>query len=477
MLESARESLYANFWVIRARWYYACAVLLLGFLANFDQTRPVDHVLSWQAVVALFSLALFFNFIFYLWGKWIERQGSYAKVNVLAVSQIAVELIFLTGIMFAVAEFKTIIPVLFFIPIVESIVLFDRIGPAVVSVLSSILINAVLLAGFYLFGLEPSALLKSFLTNTAPITVVYLVVGFFASFLAHLLKNRGEALISQTAEQSSHVAELERLNKELQSKANELYAKDVELTMANQQLHTLEAAKSKFIAVTTHQLRTPLAAVKWTFDMLLKEQLGPLAADQKEFVKKGFDSTQRIITIVNELLNAGSFDKPNDDKMNFVSTQFMDLLNSVAFEFTNQSESKNIKLEILKPSHSLPAVMLDPDKIRMVLENLIDNAIKYTPKGGTVTIIVNDAKINSANASIDVIVSDTGIGIAAPDQKKVFEKFYRAANAVAVEPDGTGLGLFIGRDIIEKHHGTMWFVSELGKGTKFYITLPINQPN
>jgi signal transduction histidine kinase len=281
--------------------------------------------------------------------------------------------------------------------------------------------------------------------------------------------------VAQSVEQTHHVEELERLNKQLEQTANKLYAKDVELTLANQKLQTLEAAKSKFIAVTTHQLRTPLAAVKWTFDLVIKEQLGSLTAEQKEFLQKGYQSAQRIITVVNELLNAGSFDR-TDDAMNFVQVNFMELLDSVVFEFTNQSESKNIKLEVLKPSKALPLITLDPEKIRMVLENLIDNAIKYTHKNGAVTIVVDDAKINTVNPSIDLVVSDTGIGILPEDQKKIFQKFYRAANAVQVEPDGTGLGLFIGRDIIIKHHGTIWFVSDPGQGTKFHVTLPINQP-
>lgn len=476
MIESAREGLYANLWVIRARWYYVCAVLLLGFLANFDQTRTVSHVLPPLAIIVLFVLALLFNLFFYIEARLIEKNSLYSQIKVLAISQIAVELCFLTGIMFAVAEFKTIIPVLFFIPIVESIVLFDRIGPAVVSFISALLVNGVLVVGVFAFPEQRIDLVPLFLTNTAPITIVYMIIGFFASFLAHLLKGRGQALVVQTEEQASHVSELERLNKQLEKTANKLYAKDVELTLANQRLQTLEAAKSKFIAVTTHQLRTPLAAVKWTFDMAVKEELGPLNADQREFLQKGFDSTQRIITIVNELLNAGSFDKPNDDKMNFAQVQFLDLLNSVVFEFTSQSESKNIKLQVIKPSKALPLIALDPDKIRMVLENLIDNAIKYTPKNGIVTITIDDAKINTASPSIEVVVSDNGIGIAPEDQTKIFEKFYRATNAVQIEPDGTGLGLFIGRDIITKHHGAIWFVSELSKGTKFYITLPINQP-
>lgn len=476
MFESARESLYANLWVIRARWYYICALLLLGFLANFDATRDSGHILPPLVILVLFFLGLLFNLFFYLEAKSIEKNGTFSRVKILAISQVTIELIFLTGIMFAVAEFKTIIPVLFFIPIVESIVLFDRIGPAVVAFISSLLINVVLAFGVMFVLKQPEQFVPLFLTNTAPITIVYIIIGFFSSFLAHLLKGRGQALVLQTVEQTHHVEELEKLNKQLEQKAGELYAKDVELTLANQRLQTLEAAKSKFIAVTTHQLRTPLAAVKWTFDMAVKEQLGPLTPDLKEFLQKGYESAQRIIVIVNQLLNAASFDKTDEDKMVFSQVNFGDLLSSVAFEFTNQSESKNIKLEVLKPVKPLPLITLDPEKIRMVLENLIDNAIKYTPKNGAVTIIVDDAKINTVNPSIDVIVSDTGIGIGPDDQKKIFQKFYRAANAVQVEPDGTGLGLFIGRDIIAKHHGTMWFVSEPGKGTKFYITLPINQP-
>lgn len=272
---------------------------------------------------------------------------------------------------------------------------------------------------------------------------------------------------------SPDVRSLQKSNRELEAETRALQAKELELRLANKRLQSLEEAKSKFIAVTTHQLRTPLAAIKWTFNMLIAGQLGSITSEQKEVLEKGYQSTERMISIVNDLLNIDNIEAERKDYA-FVPIQLEELVESIIFEFTNQAESKKISLAIKKPSKTLPLVEVDPLKLRMVLENLIDNAIKYNRLGGKVEVVIKDDQINSSRSAVEIVVKDTGIGIPKAEQERVFNKFFRAGNAIAAEPDGSGLGLYLSRDIIEKHGGTIRFETS-DQGTSFHINLPLHQ--
>ena len=309
-----------------------------------------------------------------------------------------------------------------------------------------------------------------------PVAAYLMIMGAFIAYIHQLSQERRRLLAEQLVDETTKSDEFRRLNAELQTYAKQLYDKDLELTLANKRLQSLEAAKSKFVAVTTHQLRTPLSAIKWTFHMFLSNHIGDIADDQRNFLQKGFESTERMIAIVNDLLNV---DYMEADKVeyNFIKINLGDLIASVLFEFNNQCESKQIKMEYLKPDGTLPNISADPIKISMVLENLIDNAIKYTPQGGHVTIALKNDRLNSARSVLEVMVADTGIGIPQAERDRLFHRFFRASNAINVHTDGTGLGLFISRDIIEKHGGEIWFETKEGEGTSFHFTLPITQAN
>lgn len=307
-----------------------------------------------------------------------------------------------------------------------------------------------------------------------PVIAYLVIMGFFIAYVSKLNRERNRLLADQVREETTKTREFQKLNQELEIYAKQLFDKDFELTLANKRLQNLEQAKSKFVSVTTHQLRTPLSAIKWTFHMLLQGSLGPTTSDQHTFIEKGYESTQRMIAIINDLLNVDYMEADRSD-YNFLPTDLSSLVESVLFEFTNQAESKAIKLEFKKPPSILPAVAADPIKLSMVLENLLDNAVKYTPRGGQVTVSVGDARMNSAQSNLEVVVSDTGIGIPATEGGKIFHRFFRGSSAVKVQTDGTGLGLFISRDIIEKHGGAIWFESAVGKGTKFHFTIPVHR--
>jgi signal transduction histidine kinase len=306
------------------------------------------------------------------------------------------------------------------------------------------------------------------------VLLIFFVAIFYLGRFWQSRESHLQILINEANLKTQQIQALEKVNKELETKNRELYSKEVGLTLANKKLQSLEEAKSKFVSVTTHQLRTPLAAVKWTLDMAAKGQLGTVTEEQKKYLLQGLISTERVISIVNDLLKVDSMDDERADYI-FQPTDLITLISNIIFEFTNQAMIKKINFVFLKPQATIPQIEMDADKIRMVLENLVDNAVKYTQEGGKVTIKLSDQRINSAEGAIEVQVIDSGIGIPSGETDKIFTKFFRASNAIKKEPDGSGLGLFIARDIIEKHGGAIWFENHPGEGMVFSFTLPLHQ--
>jgi signal transduction histidine kinase len=303
------------------------------------------------------------------------------------------------------------------------------------------------------------------------LAAIFVALGVFV-VMNYFDRKRYQATGLGGSELEAKLKELRIFNRELEENTRNLRAKEIELSSANKQLADLEKAKSKFVTVTTHQLRTPLSAIKWTFEMFDKGTLGQLSDEQKDFISKGFQSTERVIKIVNDLLNIDLIETEKDE-YNFHSYQLADMVDNVAYEFSNQAASRKTKIIVAKPTRPLPEIEIDQSKVRMVLENVIDNAIKYSRLGAPIVVTIDDNRLNSITPSIEVSVKDEGIGIPKDQSGKIFSKFFRGSNAAVLEPGGTGVGLYIGKDIIEKHGGAIWFESEEGKGSVFHLTLPL----
>lgn len=250
-----------------------------------------------------------------------------------------------------------------------------------------------------------------------------------------------------------------------------LVRRDLELVRANDKLRKLDDAKSEFVSVAAHQLRTPLSAVKWAVHMLLGGDLGGLAEPQKEVLLKAAQSNDRMIKLVNDLLNVDHIESGKSEYV-YVPLMVTDLISSVLTELKPIAEQHGVTLQFDQGNRHFAPVSGDRDKLRGVFQNLIDNAIKYTSQGGAVRI-----GINEDDSHIKVSIADTGIGIPAIDQQKVFSKFFRSKNAVKVATDGTGLGLFIVREIVTQHKGKIWFDSIEGTGTTFNVVIPKLSPD
>lgn len=232
---------------------------------------------------------------------------------------------------------------------------------------------------------------------------------------------------------------------------------------------TIERLKSEFLSVSAHQLRTPLASLKWSLETLLEEKAGKLNEEQKKIIEKTFNSTQRMLDLVNDLLNVA---KIEEGKYVFkkVPTDLEKLTKMAIDSFEDRIKEKQIQLEFRVPLKKLPKIKIDPEKMSLVIQNLLDNAIRYNFPGGMITI-----SLDSKNEKIEFSIKDTGIGIPESEKENIFQKFFRASNAMKTETEGSGLGLFVAKNIVEAHSGRIWFESQEGQGTTFYFTLPLRQ--
>lgn len=233
----------------------------------------------------------------------------------------------------------------------------------------------------------------------------------------------------------------------------------------------IERMKSEFVTLAAHQLRTPASAVKWTTRMLLDGDLGEMTKEQKEAIEKAYKTNEKMIRLVNDLLNVAQIEEGRY-LSKLVLSDIEEIIQSVIDIYKETIEQKKLKFEFQKPEEGLPKVMLDKEKIRIAIKNLLDNAVRYTFAGGRVKVSI---KKKREEREIEVQIQDTGLGIPASQQSKVFTNFFRGSNIMKVETEGTGLGLFIAKNIIEAHGGEIWFESEEEKGSTFYFTLPIKE--
>lgn len=274
-------------------------------------------------------------------------------------------------------------------------------------------------------------------------------------------------LVRKDLELSEVNASLQKLLKEQDMSVKLIMARDADLTKANESLKSLDSSKSEFVSIVAHQMRTPLSAIKWSLQMLLDKDLGSLTKKQKDMIMKGYRSNERMIQLINEMLDVDHIEG-GKFRYTFASVQIEDLIESVLRELSPASLKRNVTLVFKRHQALCPKILADFVKLRAVLQNLIENAIKYTNDGGTVTVSAKKEKIY-----LEISIQDTGIGIPIEQQDKLFSKFFRATNAIRMQPDGSGLGLFIVKTIIKDHGGQMWFESEENKGSTFHFTIPI----
>jgi len=233
-----------------------------------------------------------------------------------------------------------------------------------------------------------------------------------------------------------------------------------------EEVEKISKAKTEFLSIASHQLRTPLSIIKGYLSMILEGSYGNLPEKVKKPMENVFVSNERLIRLVNDILNVTKIET-GEMEMNLEKTDLREIIKEVISELSLKAKEKNLYLEFEEPKE-FPKILLDSEKIRQVILNLVDNAIRYTQKGG-VTV-----KLQIANGRLQIVVSDTGEGLTKEEKEKLFERFSRGTAGTKFWTEGAGLGLYVARRFVEMHNGKIWAESEgKGKGSTFYVELPI----
>jgi signal transduction histidine kinase len=273
----------------------------------------------------------------------------------------------------------------------------------------------------------------------------------------------GGAQSAVAIENAQMYSEVKNFNFTLQAEVDKATK---ELRLANVRLKKLDEAKSEFISIASHQLRTPLTVVKGYVSMMLEGSFGALTDPEVESLHKVYDSNQRLINLVEDLLNISRIESGRI-QYEWEGGSFDELVRSVVEDMTNPAKKKKLYLELEPPAGRLPEVKMDKDKLRQVLSNLIDNGLKYTERGGIRLYLTKQGK------NVVLKVADTGMGIEPTDMPNLFQKFSRGQGMSRVHTEGTGLGLYVAKEIIKAHGGKVWAESAgKNKGSQFYISLP-----
>ena len=239
----------------------------------------------------------------------------------------------------------------------------------------------------------------------------------------------------------------------------------------------IDQAKTEFVSLASHQLRTPLSTINWYAELLLDGDAGEVATQQREYLEEIYKGNQRMVQLVNALLNVsrielGTFSvEPEELRVAEIAEQ-------VLKELQPQIEKKRLQLH--KDIEDIPPMQADPNLMNIVFQNLLSNAVKYTPEEGSVSLTVKTIAKGIplhhqtvGEESLFITVTDTGYGIPENQQKEIFSKLFRADNVQQKDTEGTGLGLYIIKSIIEHSHGTVWFESKENEGTSFHVLMPL----
>ena len=227
----------------------------------------------------------------------------------------------------------------------------------------------------------------------------------------------------------------------------------------------VDRAKTEFVSLASHQLRTPLSTINWYTEMLLGGDAGKINKQQKKFLEEIYAGNKRMVDLVNALLNVSrielgtlAIDPEICDIVELAKQSIADVLPQI----------KNKKQKFIeKYDKDLPKINVDPKLMNVIFQNLLSNSMKYTPEKGSISLFVKNNK-----EGILIEVSDNGYGIPKEAQSKIFEKLYRADNIKEKDTNGSGLGLYLIKFIVEHSGGRVWFESEVNKGTSFYVLIP-----
>lgn len=228
----------------------------------------------------------------------------------------------------------------------------------------------------------------------------------------------------------------------------------------------VEKSKSNFITVAAHQLRTPLSAIRWALNLIISDA-SRLTPDQVNILQSGSKATDQVITLINDLLDVSQIEEGRFG-YEFAPGNLADIIRAAATPFTSKAQEKSVTLEVKIPEEN-PTISVDAKKLGMVLQNLLTNAITYTPAQGHVGVA-----LEYGDRFATITIADTGVGIPADETMRIFTKFFRSKKALVMETSGSGLGLYIAKNIVERHGGKISVESQENRGTIVSFTVPLH---
>lgn len=238
------------------------------------------------------------------------------------------------------------------------------------------------------------------------------------------------------------------------------------ITRSFERLAEANRMKSEFVTIVSHQLRSPLTSLRWAMDFIMSGQLGKIEEKPLEYLKIIKENSDRMVELLRDLLIVSRLEQKEVTLLK-KEVSLGDLTKEIVEGYLPFARASNIEIR-LEGISDLPKVFADPSQLKIAIEALLDNAIRYTKGQGEIKI-----RFKSANEKVQFEIEDQGIGIPKEDRKYIFQKFFRSANALRHQTQGSGLGLFIVKAIVEKSGGEIGFKSEEGKGTTFWFTVPI----
>jgi signal transduction histidine kinase len=288
------------------------------------------------------------------------------------------------------------------------------------------------------------------------IFILIVVYGFFFS-------RSTEKIIKVNFSEKKAQEALDELNRELETRVNR---RTKELNKAYQELQVLDRAKTEFISIASHQLRTPLGVLRGYLSMLLQGDFGSFSSPAREAIGEAYQASLRLLKLSNDLLSASQIDSGKIE-LSYQKIRIKSFLNEIFSEMKSIADQRGLSLR-LKHGKGVIEIEGDVGKLRQVIINLIDNAIRYTEKGGV------EIKSSLTENKLLLEISDTGLGLDKKDMNDLFRSFFRGETGKNLNAAGTGLGLYIAQIFVKKHKGRLWAESDgRGKGSRFFIELPL----
>lgn len=278
-----------------------------------------------------------------------------------------------------------------------------------------------------------------------------------------LLENRLSRVQAETVKHESfdvNIVPILNSNKQVIGKG--IYIHD------NNSFRELEKSKTDFLSIASHQLRTPLGSIKWNMEMLFGGDMGEISPPVKETLMEIYQSIQRMLVFVTDFLIVSRIDHNSVPDLP-AEIEIINVIYDVIKELRFVSDDKVEEIEVVRANDCNPKLIIDSQRFRDVIQNILNNAVKYNLPNSKVLVTVTQNK-----DMVQISVEDNGIGIPDENRHQIFNKFYRANNAIQAGGEGSGLGLYVAKSYIEAWGGKIWFESEEGKGSTFYFTLPNN---